>query len=445
LPRPFPHLAARHTPCHPVAMNILIVGSGGREHAIAAKLRRDDPGASIYVAPGNPGTAGPGQNVPLSVSDLGGLADFAADHAIDVTVVGPEQPLADGIAEVFEGRGLPLFGPSREAARLESSKVFSKRLMRDCGVATAGFEIFTDYDRAADFVSGIEPPIVVKASGLAAGKGAIVAESLADALAALREMLVEDRFGEAGREVVIEEFMPGEELSVFFLSDGENAVPLAPSRDHKRRFEGDRGPNTGGMGAYAPVADGTAELVERARLEVADPILRGMADRGYPYRGFLYAGLMLTPEGLKVVEFNCRLGDPEAQVVLPLTAAGLAEPMAAIARGESIAGWTSGATHGAALVTVVVSGGYPGPYPKGVPMETPADLDSENVHVYHAGTALEDGRLVTAGGRVVGVTGLGDDLAEAAARSREAAAQVWFDGAAWRSDIGHSEIEPSAG
>ncbi|MBT8404205.1 MAG: phosphoribosylamine--glycine ligase [Gemmatimonadetes bacterium] len=426
-------------------MNILIVGSGGREHAIAAKLRRDDPGASIYVAPGNPGTDGPGQNVPLSASDLGGLADFASDHAIDVTVVGPEQPLADGIAEVFEARGLPLFGPSRRAARLESSKVFSKQLMRDCGVPTAGFEIFTEYGRAADYVTGIEPPIVVKASGLAAGKGAVVAESVDDALTALREMLVEDRFGEAGREVVVEEFMPGAELSVFFLTDGENAVPLVPSRDHKRRFEGDRGPNTGGMGAYAPVADGTAELVEQARREVADPILRGMAERGYPYRGFLYAGLMLTPEGVKVVEFNCRLGDPEAQVVLPLTGAGLAEPMAAIARGESVAGWTAGVSTGAALVTVVVSGGYPGPYPKGVPMDLPVDLEAADVHLYHAGTAREDGRLVTSGGRVVGVTGLGSDLAEAATRSREAAARVRFEGAAWRTDIGHSEIETSAG
>jgi phosphoribosylamine--glycine ligase len=425
-------------------MNILIVGSGGREHAIAAKLRRDDPGASIYVAPGNPGTEGPGRNVALAASDLGGLADFAAEHSIDLTVVGPEQPLADGIAEVFEGRGLPLFGPSRQAARLESSKTFSKQLMRDCGVATAGFEIFTDHSLAADFVSGLEPPIVVKASGLAAGKGAVVAASAEDALTALREMLVENRFGEAGREVVIEEFMPGAELSVFFLTDGENAVPLVTSRDHKRRFDGDLGLNTGGMGAYAPVADGTPELVERARREVADPILRGMAERGYPYRGFLYAGLMLTPDGPKVVEFNCRLGDPEAQVVLPLTGAGLAEPMAAVARGESLGDWTTGPTSGAALVTVVVSGGYPGAYRKGVPMEIPDGLDSEHVHVYHAGTARRDGQLVTSGGRVVGVTGLGGDLGEAAARSREAAAQVRFEGAAWRSDIGHSEIDPFA-
>ncbi|MCL7971638.1 MAG: phosphoribosylamine--glycine ligase [marine benthic group bacterium] len=425
-------------------MNILIVGSGGREHAIAAKLRRDDPGATIYVAPGNPGTEGPGQNVPLAASDLAGLADFAAEKSVDVTVVGPEQPLADGIAEAFGARGLPLFGPSRDAARLESSKVFSKRMMRDCGVPTAGFEVFTDFDRAADFVSGIEPPIVVKASGLAAGKGAIVAESVDEAHDALRAMLVEERFGDAGREVVVEEFMPGEELSVFFLCDGENAVPLVPSRDHKRRFEGDRGPNTGGMGAYAPVADGTADLVERARLEVADPILQGMAERGFPYRGFLYAGLMLTPEGPKVVEFNVRLGDPEAQVVLPLMGASLAEPLAAVARGESLAGWEAEPLAGSALVTVVVSGSYPGSYPKGLPMEVPSDLHGEHVHVYHAGTARKDGQLVTAGGRVLGVTGLGDDLEGAARRSREVAARIRFEGAAWRSDIGHSEIGASS-
>ena len=426
-------------------MNTLIVGSGGREHAIAAKLRRDDPRASIWVAPGNPGTDGPGHNVQLSASDLGGLADFASKKSIELTVVGPEQPLADGIAEVFAARGLPLFGPSADAARLESSKSFAKRLMRDCGVPTAPFEIFTSYDRAAGYAASLDPPIVVKASGLAAGKGAVVAESVEAALEALRQMLVEHRFGEAGREVVIEEFMPGEELSVFFLSDGENAVPLVASRDHKRRFEGDTGPNTGGMGAYAPVADGTPALIERVRREAAIPVLQGMAERGCPYRGFLYAGLMLTPQGPKVVEFNCRLGDPEAQVVLPLTSSDLAEPLAAVARGESLGDWSSDCSHGAALVTVVVSGGYPGPYPKGVPIEIPEDLETEDVHVYHAGTARQDGRLVTAGGRVLGITGLGEDLRSAAARSREAAARVRFEGAAWRSDIGHSEPDLTGG
>jgi phosphoribosylamine--glycine ligase len=423
-------------------MNILIVGSGGREHAIAAKLRRDDPGASIYVAPGNPGTEGPGRNVPIPALSLADLADFAADRKVNVTIVGPEQPLADGIADVFAARGLPLFGPTRDAALLESSKVFAKSLMRDCGVPTAGFEIFTDYDSAADYVRTREAPIVVKASGLAAGKGAIVAESREEALAALREMLVEDRFGEAGREVVVEDFMPGEELSVFFLSDGERAVPLVGSRDHKRRFEGDRGPNTGGMGAFAPVVDGTPELIERVRREIAQPVLDGMRERGMPYRGFLYAGLMLTPQGPKVVEFNCRLGDPEAQVVLPLTGGDLAAPMAAVARGEGLGDWAPGPATGAALVTVVVSGGYPGAYTKGLPIQIPPDLESDDVHLYHAGTADAEDALVTAGGRVLGVTGLGEDLHTAAVRSRDAAARILFAGAAWRSDIGHSEVGP---
>ena len=320
-------------------------------------------------------------------SDLGGLADFAAEHSIDLTVVGPEQPLADGIAEVFEGRGLPLFGPSRQAARLESSKTFSKQLMRDCGVPTAGFEIFTDYSRAADFVSGLEPPIVVKASGLAAGKGAVVAESVEDALTALREMLVEDRFGEAGREVVIEEFMPGAELSVFFLTDGENAVPLVTSRDHKRRFDGDLGPNTGGMGAYAPVVDGTPELVDRARREVADPILQGMAERGYPYRGFLYAGLMLTPDGRRWSSSTAGSEIPRHRWSSPSPGRAWPSRWRRSREGRTSLTGPPARRPGAALVTVVVSGGYPGAYPKGVPMEIPDGLDSEHIHVYHAGTA----------------------------------------------------------
>lgn len=423
----------------------MIVGSGGREHALAAKLRRDDPAASIYVAPGNPGTGEPGLNVPIAAGDLPGLAGFAEENRIDLTVVGPEQPLADGIADVFGARGLPLFGPSGQAARLESSKAFAKGLMRECGVPTAGFEEFTDYGAAAAWVEDRGAPIVVKASGLAAGKGAIVAGTVGEATSALRSMLVEDAFGEAGRVVVVEEFMSGEELSVFFLTDGERAVPLVTSRDHKRRFEGDRGPNTGGMGAFAPVADGTPELVERVRREIAEPVLRGMAERGVPYRGFLYAGLMLTSEGPKVVEFNCRLGDPEAQVVLPLTGPGLADAMAAVARGEGLGDWTAAAQPGAALVTVLVSGGYPGTYSKGHRIEIPDALDGDDVHVYHAGTALEDGRLVTAGGRVLGVTGLGPDLQTAAARSRAAAASIRFEDVAWRSDIGHSEVAKTDG
>jgi phosphoribosylamine--glycine ligase len=422
-------------------MKILIVGGGGREHALAAKIAEDAPDAELFVAPGNPGTASLGTNVGIPAGDLAGLASFAGSEAIDLTVVGPEQPLAAGIAERFEAAGLPLFGPSSRAARLEASKAFAKTLMRDRRVATAGFEIFTDAAAAEVHLSSLDPPIVVKASGLAAGKGAIICESREEALAASRSMLVEDHFGEAGREVVVEEFMTGEELSVFFLTDGERAVPLVTSRDHKRRYEGDRGPNTGGMGAYAPVADGTPELVERVRRQIAEPVLEGLADLGCPYRGFLYAGLMLTPQGPRVVEFNCRMGDPEAQAVLPLTGGNLLEPMLAVARGESLGHWTADTRPDAALVTVVVSGGYPGPYDKGLPIRIPADQEDPNVIVYHAGTAIRDDRLVTAGGRVVGVTGIGADLAEASARSRDGAARVQFKGADFRRDIGYSEIE----
>lgn len=424
-------------------MRILIVGGGGREHALAAKLRADAPQATLFTAPGNPGTESLGTNVPLSSDDLSGLASFADGERIDLTVVGPEAPLAAGIAAVFADRRLPLFGPGREAARIESSKAFAKALMRDSGVPTADFRTFREAQPALEYLSTREMPVVVKASGLAAGKGAIVCEDRREAESAVRDMLIGDVFGEAGHEIVIEEFLHGRELSVFFLTDGATAIPLVASRDHKRRFEGDRGANTGGMGAYAPVADGTPELIDRVRREIAEPVLEALARHGCPYRGFLYAGLMLTAEGPRVIEFNCRMGDPEAQVVLPLTRSGLAEPMLAIARGETISGWTAEATGDSALCTVVVSGGYPGPHDTGIPIWIPADLEGPGVRLFHAGTASRDGQLVTAGGRVFGVTGVGPTLAEAAIRSREAASLIRFEGAGWRSDIGHSEITGS--
>lgn len=282
-------------------------------------------------------------------------------------------------------------------------------------------------------------PLVVKASGLAAGKGAIVCADRAEAEQAVRDLMLDRRFGDAADRVVVEEFMEGEELSVFYLTDGRDAAALLPSRDHKRRFEQDRGPNTGGMGAYAPVGVADAALLDRVRVEIVEPVLAGMAARGCPYRGFLYAGLMLTADGPKVVEFNCRLGDPEAQAVLPLTTADLVEPMTAVARGGSLAGWTPESVDAAALVTVVVSDGYPGSVRKGLPIEIPDDLEDADVRLFHAGTAAPEGRLVTAGGRVFGVTGMGPDLAAAAARSRAAAARIRFEGASFRTDIGHSE------
>ncbi len=420
-------------------MKILVIGGGGREHAIAAKLGADAPDATLFIAPGNPGTAQVGTNIDLPVENLEGLASFAANEVIDLTVVGPEQPLAAGLADLFSERGLPVFGPVRQAARIESSKAYAKQLMADHGVPTADFGVFTDAEAARAYAVAQGGPLVVKASGLAAGKGAIVCDDLDESLAAIDALLVEGRLGEAGSEVVLEERMQGPELSVFFITDGELAVPLLPSRDHKRLLESDEGPNTGGMGAYAPVADGTAELIEDVRRTIAQPVLEAMAGQGTPYIGFLYAGLMLTAEGPKVIEFNCRLGDPEAQAVLPITASNLVEPLLAVARGEGLGNWEAQAAPEVALTTVLASEGYPGPYEKGRPIHIPSDLESDRIRVFHAGTAMKGEQLVTAGGRVLGVTGVGSSFAEAARASRHGAEQIAFAGKQWRSDIGRSE------
>ena len=422
------------------AESILLVGNGGREHAMAAAIRRDEPEAELFIAPGNPGTAKLGSNVAISAGDVTGLVRFASDRGIGLTIVGPEAPLAAGLGDAFAERGIPLFGPNAAAARIESSKAFAKQLMAEAGVATADFRVYADADEALAFVRSGSGPLVVKASGLAGGKGAIVCADRDEAERAVREVMVERRFGDAGDFLVIEEFMEGEELSVFFLTDGRTAVPLVPSRDHKRLLEDDRGPNTGGMGAYAPVQEADAALIDRIRVEIAEPVLAGMAHSGCPYRGFLYAGLMLTRDGPRVIEFNCRLGDPEAQAVLPLTRGRFVEPMRVVARGGELRGWSPDLAPGAALVTVIVSGGYPGDYPTGLPITIPEDLDDASVHVYHAGTAEGPDGLITAGGRVLGVTGIGADLHEAARHSREAAGRIRFEGATFRRDIGHSEL-----
>jgi phosphoribosylamine--glycine ligase len=417
-------------------VRLLVVGAGGREHAIVDKLRRDAPEATIFAAPGNPGMRAAATCIPIGPSELEHLAGFVDDEAVDLTVVGPEVPLAAGIVDLFHSRELPIFGPIRAAARLESSKAFSKTLMREVGVPTAEFGIFSQTAPAIDFLADMRPPVVVKASGLAAGKGVLICSSLAEARAAVMDMLDRASFGEAGREIVIEEYLEGEELSVFLITDGQHAAPLVSARDHKRLEEDDRGPNTGGMGAFAPVQNVPDDIVEDVRSDIARPVLEGLAERGIPYRGFLYVGLVLTESGPKVLEFNCRLGDPEAQVVLPLTRAELVEPMVSIARGESLSGWAPAEPIGSALVTVLASGGYPGSYPTGLPITIPDHLESDQLRVYHAGTDLQDGQLVTAGGRVLGVTGLGGTLEEAGARSREAAEAIEFEGKHWRRDIG---------
>lgn len=419
-------------------MRILIVGHGGREHALLWKLRRDAPDAEFFATRPTPGMAPHCEAVEIAPTDIEALAGWAAGHRIDLTVVGPEAPLAAGIVDRFRQKGLSIFGPTRDAARIESSKSYAKDLMRSASVPTADYRTFTNRDGAVDWVREKGAPIVVKASGLAAGKGAVVCETVDDAVAAIDSMLGDLAFGEAGREVVIEEFMEGEEVSVFAVCDGRDFVLLQPSQDHKRVGDGDTGLNTGGMGAYAPVSIADEELLEAAGSQVIGPTLAALAADGCPFTGFLYAGIMKTSEGIKVVEFNCRFGDPEAQVVLPLLDSSLLDLLRAVAEGRSIRGATVRARRGVAVTTVVASGGYPGSYEKGVPMTIPTLDDS--LIVFHAGTASSDEGLVTAGGRVVAVTALADDFATAAERSRAGAAQIGFDGAFFRKDIGWREL-----
>jgi phosphoribosylamine---glycine ligase len=423
-------------------VKILIVGNGGREHALLWKLRRDAPEAELFVTLGNGGTEGLARALPLKPGEIQALAGWAEEEGVDLTVVGPEGPLALGIVDHFSARGLSVFGPTRAAAELESSKAFAKALMQRHGVPTAAFHTFSDLPSARRHLQETGAPVVVKASGLAAGKGAVVCLELAEALEAVEDMLGRGAFGEAGNEVVIEEFMRGEELSLFALTDGETVLPMLPAQDHKRVGEGETGPNTGGMGAYAPVSIATPELLERVQREILLPTVRGMQEEGRAFRGLLYAGLMLTDDGPRVVEFNCRFGDPETQVVLPMLESSLLEPLLAIARGESIEGMRLSWRPGAAATTVVASGGYPGEYRTELPVSIdPSLATARDVMVFHAGTKAEEGRLVTSGGRVVAVTALADSVGEAAARCREAAEGVRFEGAFYRRDIGWREIQ----
>jgi phosphoribosylamine--glycine ligase len=424
-------------------LKILVVGNGGREHALLWKLRRDAPDAELFITRGNGGTDELATSIPLDAGELQSLAGWAEQNKIDLTIVGPEAPLAEGIADHFGNHRLPVFGPSRQAARIESSKAFAKGLMARHGVPTAAFQVFTALPDAEDYVRSLAGPVVVKASGLAAGKGVVVCDDTDQALTALRETMEGGAFGVAGAEVVVEERMTGEELSVFALTDGENVVPTVPAQDHKRVGEGETGPNTGGMGAYAPVSLATPELMERVEREILRPTVAAMAAEGCPFRGLLYAGLMLTPDGPKVVEFNCRFGDPETQVVLPLLQSSLLAPILEIARGGSLAGVRLGWSPQAAATTVLASGGYPGDYPSGVPIHLPAELHgSDDVIVFHAGTGrADDGALVTTGGRVLAITALAPTVAAAAERSRAAAESIRFEGKHFRRDIGWREIE----
>jgi phosphoribosylamine---glycine ligase len=422
-------------------MKILIIGNGGREHALLLKLRDDAPDAEFFITRGNGGTRGLAQTLPLDPGDTAALAAWSQQNGIGLGICGPEGPLADGIADVFTRSGVPLFGPTLAAAAIEASKAYSKSVMKKAGVPTAAFGTFTDYDRAAAFIREHGAPIVVKASGLAGGKGAVVCETVDEALDSARAMLSGTSLGAAGEQIVIEEFLEGEELSVFALTDGTNALLMMPAQDHKRIGEGDTGPNTGGMGAYAPVQLTSEELLDDIRRVIVLPTLRQMHADGKPFRGLLYAGLMLTKSGPMVIEFNARFGDPETQVVLPMLESSLLEPMLAIARGDSIEGHSLQWRAGAAVTTVLAAAGYPGSAERGQEIHIPETVSSAaDLTVYHAGTALQNDRLVSDGGRVLAVTAVAADMATAAARSRWGADAVAFAGKQYRRDIGWREL-----
>ena len=421
------------------------MGGGGREHALAWRLAKDDPSVSIIAAPGNPGIAELAECVPVKASDISGLLRLAVERRVDFTLVGPEAPLAAGIVDRFRDEQRAIFGPTRAAAEIETSKAFTKSLMRDAKVPTARAVIATEPERAKGAVRELGLPIVIKASGLAAGKGVKVCQTAEEADRAIDDMLVGHAFGVAGQEILVEEFMAGEELSVLALTDGNRVLPLVPAQDHKRLLEGDRGPNTGGMGAYAPVSLATDDLMAVVIERIFRPTLAALASRGRPFTGLLYAGLMLTEDGPKVVEFNCRFGDPETQAVVPIArlSAPFTELLAAVAKGDPLPADASCTPVGAAVTTVLAAQGYPEQPQSGAPIQIPNDL--KDVLVFHSGTARDAaGRLVSAGGRVLGVTGLGRSFDEAQRRSRDAAARITFEGKQFRGDIGWREIARDA-
>lgn len=423
-------------------MKILIIGGGGREHALAWKAAQSPDVKRVYIAPGNAGTACERgvHNVDLDAEDIPALLNFAREKHVDLTIVGPEAPLVAGIVDAFKAAGLRCFGPSRKAAQLEGSKAFTKDFLARHRIPTARYRAFTALEPALAYLQSQTTPIVVKADGLAAGKGVVVAQTLSEAQSAVRDMLAGNTFGSAGSRVVIEEFLTGEEASFICMVDGKHILPLATSQDHKARDNGDTGPNTGGMGAYSPASVVTPEMHSRIMREVIEPTVRGMAAEGAPYTGFLYAGLMIAPDGTpKVLEFNCRFGDPETQpIMLRLKSDLVALCEAALDR--KLDAVTAQWDPRAALGVVLAAGGYPGKYAKGDEIHGLPETESSEEKVFHAGTRVQDGKIVTSGGRVLCATALGDNVTMAQKRAYSLASQIRWDGMFYRTDIGHRAI-----
>jgi phosphoribosylamine--glycine ligase len=421
-------------------MRVMVVGSGGREHALVWKIAQSPKVSKIYCAPGNAGISEQATLVPIKANDLNGLLNFASREKIDLTIVGPEEPLTKGIVDLFESKGLSIFGASQRAAELEGSKAFAKEMMKKCHIPTGSYEIFGNPKEAKNYIRKLGTPVVVKADGLAAGKGVMVCNSVEEAIQSVDRIMVERIFGEAGNRVVVEEYLVGEEASYIAFTDGKVILPMASSQDHKPIFDGDKGPNTGGMGAYSPAPVVTDEVHERILERILRPIIQGMGEEGRPYKGVLYAGLMIHDGHPRVLEFNARFGDPETQPVLMRMKGDIIPILDACMKGN-LSGCEIEWDSRASVCVVMASRGYPGNYEKGKPISGMKEVSKmEDVFVFHAGTALKDSQMVTNGGRVLGVTGLGKDIPRAIERTYEAVKKISWEGVHYRTDIGQKAL-----
>ena len=422
-------------------MNILVIGSGGREHTLAWKLAQSPKAGKLYVIPGNPGMEEIAECIDgISITDNEAITAFAKEKDIGLVVVGPEVPLMNGLVDALNAAGIKAFGPTKRAAEMEGSKAFSKGLMKKYAIPTAKYEVFTEADKARAYIEQEGTPIVIKADGLAAGKGVIVAMTKQEAFDAVADIMEDQEFGAAGSRAVIEEFMEGEEASLLCFTDGKTICPMISSQDHKRAYDGDKGPNTGGMGTYAPAPVMTKEMAAKAYETILVPAIKAMEQEGRPYKGCLYAGLMVTKDGPKVVEFNARFGDPETQVVLPLLESDLVDIMLACVDG-TLAGQDIIWSDGAAVCVVVASGGYPKSYKKGFAIEGLDEAKAAGTEVFHAGTVKKDGKIVTAGGRVLGVTAKAGNIKDAVDKAYAGVKKISFPGAFYRKDIAHRALE----